>query len=76
MRKTILLGLLAILLLAPTAFGQANGNLQIHFMDVGQGEAVNAGGLTGSAVETTNENDLSVAAKVTFGRFDAEIGGT
>lgn len=193
MRRTILLILLSLLALAPAAFGQANGNLQIHFMDVGQGDgavlisprgevvlfdsgaagncdrpvsylqqlgvtrvdyhiashyhsdhigcaaqvlgefplrkqaidrggsytspsfeaylaalvaspsgvarrtatpgmtitldegspnpvvikivAVNARGLKGSAIDTTNENDLSVAAKVTFGRFDAEIGG-
>jgi len=38
MRKTILLVLLALLSLAPSALGQANGNLQIHFMDVGQGD--------------------------------------
>lgn len=31
--------------------------------------------LNGNGVSTTNENDLSVVAKIHFGNFDAEIGG-
>ena len=38
MFKTIASALCGCLLLSTLAFGQANGHLQIHFMDVGQGD--------------------------------------
>ena len=37
LKKTVLSGLLLLLAVA-SGFGQANGKLQLHFMDVGQGD--------------------------------------
>jgi competence protein ComEC len=38
MTRRILSAVLFVLLVASFVFGQANGKLQIHFMDVGQGD--------------------------------------
>jgi hypothetical protein len=51
MRRTFLLVLLSLLALAPAAFGQANGSLQTHFMDIGQGDIFDQTGRGASATE-------------------------
>lgn len=37
--KKLFLSFIFLLLIASAAFGQANNKLQIHFIDVGQGDA-------------------------------------
>lgn len=37
--KRIILSIIALTVAASVAFGQPNGKLQIHFIDVGQGDA-------------------------------------
>ena len=37
-KKSVLSAFTMVLLLCTTGLGQANGKLQLHFMDVGQGD--------------------------------------